>query len=85
MKIISWNTNGLRATAKQGNFAPLFEKYQPDILCLQETKATPEQLPEEVRNIPEYFSYFSYPKIKKGYLARYSKLVSSADKGAILS
>ena len=65
----------MRATAKQGFFAPLFQKYQPDILCLQETKATPEQLPEEVRNIPGYFSYFSYPKIKKGYsgVAIYTK------------
>jgi exodeoxyribonuclease-3 len=76
MKIISWNTNGLRATAKQGFFASLFSarggsasggKNKPDIVCLQETKARPEQLPEEIRNIPGYFSYFSYPKIKKGY------------------
>ena len=74
MKIISWNTNGLRATAKQGFFTPLF-KDRPDILCLQETKAEQEQLPEEVQNIREYFSYFSYPKIKKGYsgVAIYSK------------
>ena len=75
MKIISWNTNGLRATAKQGFLAPLFEKYKPDILCLQETKATPEQLPEDVRNVSRYFSFFSYPKIKKGYsgVAIYTK------------
>ena len=75
MKIISCNTNGLRATAKQGFFTPLFKKYKPDILCLQETKAEPEQLPEEVRNISGYFSYFSHPKEKKGYsgVAIYSK------------
>ncbi len=75
MRIISWNTNGLRATIKQGYFEPLFEKYQPDILCLQETKCTPEQLPEEVRNRPGYFSYFSHPEAKKGYsgVAVYSK------------
>lgn len=74
MKILSWNTNGLRATAKQGFFAPLFEE-KPDILCLQETKTTPEQLSEEVRSVPGYFSYFSHPKIKKGYsgVAIYSK------------
>ena len=74
MKIISWNTNGLRATAKQGFFTPLF-KEKPDILCLQETKAMPEQLPEEVRNVSGYFSYFSCPKIKKGYsgVAIYTK------------
>ncbi|OGI60385.1 exodeoxyribonuclease III [Candidatus Nomurabacteria bacterium RIFCSPHIGHO2_01_FULL_37_25] len=75
MKIISWNTNGLRATAKQGFFSPLFEKYKPDIVCLQETKATPEQLPEEARNVKNYYSFFSHPKEKKGYsgVAIYSK------------
>lgn len=75
MKIISWNTNGLRATAKQGFFTPLFKKHKPDILCLQETKVEPDQLPEEVRNIPEYNSYFSYSKKRKGYsgVAIYSK------------
>lgn len=75
MKIISWNINGLRATAKHGFFAPLFKEENPDILCLQETKAEPDQLPEEVRNVPGYFSYFSHPKIKKGYsgVAIYTK------------
>lgn len=75
MKIISWNTNGLRATAKQGHFTPLFDKYKPDIVCLQETKAEPEQLPDEVRNYFGYNSYFSHSKNKKGYsgVAIYTK------------
>jgi len=84
MRIISWNTNGLRATVKQGYFSPLFSakggpasggKNSPDIICLQETKAEPEQLPEEIRNIPGYYSYFSHPKEKKGYsgIAIYTK------------
>ena len=75
MKIVSWNTNGLRATVKQGFFIPLFQKGKPDILCLQETKAHPEQLTEETRNISGYFSYFSHSKLKKGYsgVAIYSK------------
>lgn len=67
MKIISWNTNGLRATAKQGNLMPLFKKYSPDILCLQETKCEASQLPENVRNIPGYYSYFSHSLERKGY------------------
>lgn len=76
MKLISWNTNGLRATVKQGYFDPLFDGEKPDILCLQETKATPDQLPEEVRNPKGYYSYFSHPQIKKGYsgVAIYSKV-----------
>ncbi len=67
MKVISWNTNGLRATHKQGYFFPLFKEHDPDILCLQETKAEAEQLPEEVRNVHGYTSYFSHSKGKKGY------------------
>ena len=67
MRIISWNTNGLRATAKQGFFTPLFKDYKPDILCLQETKVEPDQLPDDVRHIPKYTSYFAYSKARKGY------------------
>lgn len=75
MRIISWNTNGLRATIKQGNFDNLF-KQKADIICLQETKCTPEQVPEEKRNLNGYYSYFNYPKIKKGYsgVAIYTKI-----------
>jgi len=76
MKIISWNTNGLRATVKQGNFIPLFAFNNPGIVCLQETKAEPEQLDEETRNLKGYHSYFSYSKLKKGYsgVAIYTKI-----------
>lgn len=76
MKIVSWNTNGIRATYKQGYFEPLFAKLKPDILCLQETKAEPEQMPNAVRNVKGYFSYFSHSKVKKGYsgVGVYSKI-----------
>ncbi len=67
MRIISWNTNGLRATHKQGHFDPLFRDYDPDILCLQETKSTAEQLPPEVRDVFGYEAYFAWPTVKKGY------------------
>ena len=74
MKIISWNTNGLRATAKQGHFMPLF-KDNPDIVCLQETKAEATQLPENVRNVKGYYSYFTHSMERKGYsgVAIYTK------------
>lgn len=76
MKIISWNTNGLRATVKQGNFEGLFKKYKMDILCLQETKCEAEQLGDEVRNIKNYNSYFSHSLGRKGYsgVAVYTKI-----------
>src|SRR3989338_9738960 len=75
MKIISWNINGLRATYKSGHWADVL-KFKPDILCLQETKAEPEQLSDEVRSPAGYFSYFSACKIKKGYsgVAIYTKI-----------
>jgi exodeoxyribonuclease-3 len=75
MKIISWNTNGLRATVKQGYFTPLFAFNNPDIVCLQETKSEPDQLDEKTRNLNGYNSYFAYSKAKKGYsgVAIYSK------------
>ena len=43
MKIISWNVNGIRAVLKKG-FMDFLEEYKPDILCIQETKAQPEQI-----------------------------------------
>ena len=67
MRIISWNTNGLRATTKQGNLLPLLNKYKPDILALQETKAEIDQLDDSVKNIPGYTFYISPCQIRKGY------------------
>jgi exodeoxyribonuclease-3 len=80
MRIISWNTNGLRATHKQGHFDALFRDYDPDIVCLQETKATPDQLPLEVRDVFGYESYFHAPSEKKGYsgVGVYTKASPSA-------
>lgn len=66
MKLISWNVNGLRAVAKRGDFANILTR-NPDILCLQETKSEAVELPDEVRNVPGYFSYFSHSKMRKGY------------------
>jgi exodeoxyribonuclease III len=76
MKIISWNTNGLRATVKQGYFIPLFAFNNPDIVCFQETKCEKEQLDEKTQNLNGYSSYFSHSKNKKGYsgVAIYSKI-----------
>lgn len=75
MRIISWNTNGLRATVKQGNFAPLFSKYKADIVCFQETKCEKDQLDDDIKNFKNYNSYFSHSKNRKGYsgVAVYSK------------
>ncbi len=75
MKLVSWNVNGLRAQAKKGFLNWLYES-GADVVGLQETKAEPVQLPEEVRTPKGYFAYFSHPKVKKGYsgVALYSKV-----------
>ena len=74
MKILCWNVNGIRAIHKKG-FVEWISLANPDILCLNETKASPEQLPDELLNIPGYKSYFSSSTVKKGYsgVAIYTK------------
>ena len=74
IRILSWNVNGIRAAYKKG-FLDWLKKEQPDILCIQETKAHPEQLSDELLNVEGYHSYFS-SAVKKGYsgVAIYSKL-----------
>lgn len=77
MKIISWNTNGIRATIKANLFLPLLEQNDPDILCLQETKCSPDQLSDADKNPNGYHSYFSSSAVKKGYsgVAIFTKVV----------
>ncbi len=65
LKLISWNVNGIRAIAKKG-FHEWLKKENPDILCLQETKAWEEQLDDSLTKIDGYTSYFSEAS-KKGY------------------
>lgn len=64
MKIYSWNVNGIRAVVKKGAFQEFMEKYQPDILCLQETKA--EQGQAEI-DVTGYEEYWNSSQNKKGY------------------
>jgi exodeoxyribonuclease-3 len=63
VKIFSWNVNGIRAVHKKGLFVPFVEKYQPDILCLQETKALQGQA--EI-DLPGYEEYWNSAE-RKGY------------------
>ncbi len=63
MKIISWNVNGLRAVLQKG-FKEFVRQYAPDILCIQETKARPEQVELDLSEYP--FKYWNSAE-KKGY------------------
>jgi len=63
MKIYSWNVNGIRAVHRKGLFLPFLHAHQPDILCLQETKAERGQIEIELQGYQEYWN----SAIKKGY------------------
>ncbi len=65
MKFISWNVNGLRAVEKKG-FVDIVKESGADIFAVQETRARPEQLSDELKNINGYSGYFAQAK-KKGY------------------
>lgn len=65
MKLISWNVNGIRAVAKKDFFEQI-KRLNPDILCLQETKAQDDQVTEALKNIEGYHIY-SNSADKKGY------------------
>ena len=75
MKIFSWNVNGIRAIQKKG-FKDFIRNFKPDILCIQETKASIDQLSADIINSPKYESYFESCQIKKGYsgVAIYTKI-----------
>ena len=65
MRLISWNVNGIRAAVKKG-FLDYLQKEEPDILCIQESKAHKEQLTSEILNDHGYHTYW-HSGIKKGY------------------
>ena len=65
MNILSWNVNGLRAVV-QKNFFEVVRNLDPEILCLQETKAQDDQVAEALAPCSSY-KVFSNSAEKKGY------------------
>lgn len=63
MKIISWNVNGIRAGIRNG-FLKFIEREKPEIICIQETKAHPDQVDEILKDYPHHFWHSA---VKKGY------------------
>lgn len=65
IKILSWNVNGVRAIYKK-DFLPWLYKTSPDIMCLQETKAEPSQLTQDIVSPINYNAVWNSAE-KKGY------------------
>ncbi len=63
MKLYSWNVNGIRAVLTKGTFQQFIADHQPDVLCLQETKAKPDQVDLD---LPGYHVHFNSAD-KAGY------------------
>ncbi len=63
VRIYSWNVNGIRAVLKKGTFQAFMATHQPDILCLQETKAERGQVEIDLSDYHEYWN----SAVKKGY------------------
>ncbi len=66
MKIISYNVNGIRAAIKNG-FLEWLQLASPDVICLQEIKATEDQIPKMEIEMAGYPYQYYYPAQKKGY------------------
>ena len=73
LRFISWNVNGIRALEKKG-FNSIINDFNADIVALQETKASPEQLSDQIKNIDGYTSFWHSAE-RKGYsgVAVYSR------------
>src|ERR1044072_7471192 len=65
MKIITWNVNGIRSITQKG-FYDFVERENPDLLCLQETKAHPDQL-EDALSMPLGWKTFWSAAQRAGY------------------
>jgi len=63
VRLVSWNVNGIRAVSKKGLFTPFVEELSPDVICLQETKAQPEQSDVQLNGYEEHWNSAE----KKGY------------------
>ena len=56
MKVATWNVNGIRA--RQTQVQEWIDREQPDVICLQETKAALDQLPVWLCELPDYWCYW---------------------------
>ncbi len=65
LRLASWNVNGIRAAIRKG-FWDWLDAYDPDLLCLQETRIHPDQLTGDMLDPPRHTSYWASAE-RKGY------------------
>jgi exodeoxyribonuclease-3 len=72
MKLVTWNVNGIRA--READVAAFVQREKPDVLCLQELKAMPDQVPEALAAMPDYWCYWHGTKGYSGVSLHVSKV-----------
>ncbi len=84
IRLISWNVNGMNAVMKKG-FLESMGKLDADVVLLQETKLQETKLTDEMKNVENYSSYWSFSTVKKGYsgVAAYTRIAPQAVKYGI--
>ena len=65
LRVVSWNVNGLRACARRG-FTKWLRGARADIVGLQEVRALPEEIPDEIRRLRAWHQYYA-PAARRGY------------------
>lgn len=65
MRVITWNVNGIRK--RESELLDLVEQQKPDVMCLQEIKCNPEQLPPSLSGLMGLPDYHSFWHGKGGY------------------
>lgn len=71
MKLVTWNVNGIRA--REAQLQELVASQKPDVICLQEIKATPEQVPASIVELPGYWCYWHGEKGYSGVALHFAK------------
>jgi exodeoxyribonuclease-3 len=77
VRIATWNVNGIRA--REAQVAAFLEEERPDVVCLQEIKAGPEQVPAVLRGVPGYWGYWHGAKGYSGVALLVSKTLCSQE------
>lgn len=74
LTVITWNVNGIRA--RQHDLATLLDQQRPDVVCLQEIKASPEHVPAILSQLPDYYAYWHGHKGYSGVALLISRSLS---------